>query len=438
MTTQDHVTVYAGTARGQVLIPPSKSIAHRALICAALCPPGSVSRLSYMPCNEDIDATIDGLRALGVNIDEQCGEDNTRVLTVEGCGGEWSPSEIPLGCRESGSTMRFLLPLCLLSEGSRTLTGSERLLDRLYPLPTALTQTRRMDRAPSYLEIGEGARLESGTFYFSQTVTSQWTTGLLMALPLLSGDSVIEFACPPESRSYIDMTLAVLARFGVTAAWLDDRRLQVKGGQTFCPMDMAVDGDASGAAFFHALRVMQPEGEVLDVVCRVSPDVIQGDAVCPRLLDQIKQRTSDELPQISLADCPDLGPMLFAAATALGGAIFTHTDRLRFKESDRVAAMIEELSKFGARCETSEDNGGTIIIHPLPDGLRVPNDIVHGHNDHRIVMSLAVLSTCLDAPSSVTIDDAHAVAKSFPDFFDRLHSLGIDYRKKLSAGKESV
>jgi 3-phosphoshikimate 1-carboxyvinyltransferase len=425
----DRVTVYAGTARGQVVMPPSKSIAHRALICAALCPRQSISRLSYMPCNEDIDATIDGLRALGVNIDEHFGEDNTRVLMVEGCGGEWSPSTTPLGCRESGSTMRFLLPLCLLSESGRTLTGSERLLDRLYPLPTALTQIRCMGREPSRLVIGEGARLESGTFYFSQTVTSQWTTGLLMALPLLSGDSVIEFACPPESRSYIDMTLAVLARFGVTAAWVDERHLQVKGGQTFCPMDMAVDSDASGAAFFHALRVMQPEQGALNVVSRLSSDVIQGDAVCPRLLDQIKQRASDELPQISLADCPDLGPMLFAAAAVLGGAIFTHTDRLRFKESDRVAAMVEELSKFGARCETSEDNGGTVIIHPLPDGLKIPNDIVHGHNDHRIVMSLAVLSACLDTPSSVTIDDTHAAAKSFPDFFDRLRSLGIDCRK---------
>lgn len=426
MTPRDTVTVWAGKPRGRVVIPPSKSIAHRALICAALCPRGSVSRLSNMPCNEDIDATVDCLTALGVRITQERGEDNTRTLTVEGCGGEWPSADNPLGCRESGSTLRFMLPLCLLSPIRRILTGSERLLTRLYPLPTALAERREIERTPNGVVIAEGSPLGGGTYSLAKTVTSQWTTGLLFVLPLLEEDSVIEFATPPESRSYIDMTVAMLSRFGVTAVWQDETHLRVSGSQTYRPCDMTVDGDASGAAFFHALKTLHG-GDQPFVVCPRSEDVVQGDAVCERLLNELKH---GDAPIISLADCPDLGPVLFAAAAAMRGGVFTHTDRLRVKESDRVAAMVQELSKFGVRCDVLDgEAGGTVVVHPSPDGLQTPSGVLHGHNDHRIVMSLAVLSTCLAPASTVTIDDAHAVAKSFPDFFDRLRSLGIDCRQ---------
>ena len=426
MTPRDTVTVWAGKPRGRVVIPPSKSIAHRALICAALCPRPSVSHLSNMPCNEDIDATVDCLTALGVHITQKRTQDNTRTLTVEGCGGEWTLADTPLGCRESGSTLRFMLPLCLLSPAHRTLTGSERLLTRLYPLPAALAERREIERTPDGVAVAEGLPLGGGTYSLAKTVTSQWTTGLLFVLPLLKGDSVIEFATPPESRSYIDMTVAMLSRFGVTAAWQDETRLRISGGQTYRPCDMAVDGDASGAAFFHALRALHGGDQPL-VVCPRSEDVVQGDAVCERLLNELKR---GDMKTVSLADCPDLGPVLFAAAAAMRGGVFTHTDRLRVKESDRVAAMVQELSKFGVRCDVLDgEAGGTVIVHSSPDGLQTPSGVLHGHNDHRIVMSLAVLSTCLAPAAPVTIDDAHAVAKSFPDFFDRLRSLGIDSRQ---------
>lgn len=425
MMPHDTVTIFAGKPGGRVVIPPSKSIAHRALICAALCPRGGVSRLSNMPCNEDIDATVDCLSALGVHITQERTENNTRTLTVEGCGGEWICSGAPLGCRESGSTLRFMLPLCLLSPACRTLTGSERLLTRLYPLPTALAARRAIERTPEGIAIVGGAPLESGIYSLAKTVTSQWTTGLLFVLPLLKGDSIIEFSAPPESRSYIDMTVAMLSRFGVTATWQDETHLIVSGSQSYRPHDMAVDGDASGAAFFHALKTLHG-GDQPFVVCPRSEDVAQGDAVCERLLNELKH---GDMPTVSLADCPDLGPVLFAAAAVMRGGIFTHTDRLRLKESDRVAAMVQELSNFGVRLDVLDGQvGGTVIVHPSPDGLQVPSGILHGHNDHRIVMSLAVLSTCLGTSSTVTIDDAHAVTKSFPDFFDKLRSIGIDCR----------
>jgi 3-phosphoshikimate 1-carboxyvinyltransferase len=429
MKQRDMVTVTPGIARGSVLIPPSKSIAHRALICAALAPRGSVSRLTNLPFGEDIDATLDCLRALGAHLDEQreAGGD-TRRVTVAGCGGQWTREDAPLSCRESGSTLRFMLPLCLLSDAKRTLTGSEKLLSRPLDDYSALLESRGCVRAEDGICLDGGAPLTSGTYMLTGKSSSQFITGLLFVLPLLEGDSTIEFPAPPESRSYIDMTIAVLARFGVSAVWTDDTHLQVKGGQTFCAADMAIDGDASGAAFFRALDAMNEQNNV-EVSCRTSPDVHQGDAVCPALLADLKAATRDDLPTISLADCPDLGPVLFCAAAALGGAVFTHTDRLRLKESDRVAAMVEELEKFGAVCTVCDgQDGGTVTILPPPEGLHTPTEILHGHNDHRIVMSLSVLSACLGGSEPVTIDDAHAVNKSFPSFFSHLQGLGISVK----------
>lgn len=427
MDRNDMVTIVPGVARGRVIIPPSKSVAHRALICAALTPRGSVSRLTNLPYNEDIDATLDCLRALGVDLDEQreAGGD-TRCVTVAGCGGEWTKTDAPLACRESGSTLRFMLPLCLLSDAPRTLLGSEKLMSRPLDDYRALMEDRGCIRTEGGLRLGGGAPLAGGTLTLSGQSSSQFITGLLFVLPLLDEDSVIELPAPPESRSYIDMTIAVQARFGVRAVWTDETHLHVPGGQAYRATDMAIDGDASGAAFFYALNAMNEQNNV-EVVCLTSSDVHQGDAVCPALVADLKAATQEHLPVISLADCPDLGPMLFCAAAALGGATFTHTDRLRLKESDRVAAMVEELEKFGAVCTVCDGlDGGTVTILPPPDGLRAPAEILHGHNDHRIVMSLSVLAACLGGSEPVTIDDAHAIAKSFPGFFERLRELGIE------------
>ncbi len=423
---RDTVTIQPGRAAGRVVVPPSKSVAHRALICAALTPCGSVSRLTNLPLGEDIDATLDCLRALGVHLDEHREADgDTRQVTVHGCGGRWTREDAPLHCRESGSTLRFMLPLCLLSDAPRTLLGSDKLMSRPLDDYRALMEGRGCVRTEDGLCLGGGAPLTGGTYTLTGKSSSQFVTGLLFVLPLMEGNSVIAFPAPPESRSYIDMTIAVLARFGVRAEWIDETHLQVAGGQTYRAVDMTVDGDASGAAFFYALNAMKKQNDV-EVVCPVSEDIPQGDAVCPALLTHLKAATQGNLPVVSLADCPDLGPMLFCAAAALGGATFIHTDRLRLKESDRVAAMVEELEKFGAVCTVTDGlDGGTVTILPPPDGLRAPAEILHGHNDHRIVMSLCVLSACLNGNAPVTIDDAHAIAKSLPEFFCRLWQLGI-------------
>ena len=427
MNVTDIVTITPGVARGRVVIPPSKSVAHRALICAALASRGCVSRLGGMPYNQDIDATMDCLRALGVRMtDEREASGETRCVTVFGCGGQWTKNDEPLSCRESGSTLRFLLPLCLLSDAPRTLKGSERLLARPLDDYRSLFEGREWTSVEGGLRIGGGSVLRGQTFSLSGKSSSQFITGLLFVLPLLGEDSVIELPSAPESKSYIDMTIAVQARFGVVATWQDDTHLIVKGGQTYRAADMTADGDASGAAFFYALDALKSGGEPLEIVCAGSDDVRQGDAVCPSLLAQIAAASPDRLPVISLADCPDLGPILFTAAAALHGAIFTHTDRLRLKESDRISTMVQELEKFGARFEVIDGvDGGRVTVLPPEGGLHTPTGVLRGHNDHRVVMSLAVLSACMSDPTPIRIDDAHAVTKSFPDFFDRLRKLGV-------------
>lgn len=441
------VTVQKGTARGKVRIPTSKSIAHRALICAALAAKPSRSIISMVPYNEDIDATLDCLESLGVYF--RCEDDfetHTRTVFIEGRGGQWQDGDrggAILRCRESGSTLRFMLPLCLLTDSGRTLSGSTRLLQRPLDDYRSLFEDRSWTLGEVSLDIGWGTAVKGGTFHLEGKTSSQFVTGLLFILPLLNEDSTIELSQPPESRSYIDMTIAVMKHFGATAEWIDDTTIFVRGGQQYHAAEIVVDGDASGAAFFHALNALGGEVEICNV--SAEDDVFQGDSVCPKLLDKILHR-DQEIPEISLADCPDLGPILFAVAALEKGTIFTHTKRLRLKESDRVDAMACELAKFGAIVVTSDDRGlekniqellpeklkayksgeeygGWVFITAPRHGLHAAREILLGHNDHRIVMSLAVLASVV---GKGTIDHAAAVNKSFPEFYECLMQLGLD------------
>lgn len=250
--------------------------------------------------------------------------------------------------------------------------------------------------------------LLSGEFTVPGNISSQFISGLLFALPLLTGDSTIRIIPPVESESYIRMTLAVLSHFGVEAV-LDNHTIHVRGGQKYLSRDMTVEGDWSNAAFFLALNVL--DGQV--DVAGLNPESLQGDRTCLRHFAALK----GGMPTIDLSDCPDLGPVAMALSAALHGAEFTGIRRLRMKESDRCAAMASELAKFGVRAEISEN---TMTI--FPSKIKPPTEPLWGHNDHRIVMALAVLATVTGA----TIGGAEAVDKSLPDFFARLKQLGIE------------
>ncbi len=399
------VTILPGRASGRMMAPPSKSMAHRYLIGAALA--GGTSSVRNLAASQDILATADCLRALGATVEGL----ERGTATVRGFGGKpTTAGERHLYCRESGSTLRFLIPLCLV-DGERTvLHGSGRLLQRPLELYRELCEARGIEFAQTADTVTVCGRLRPGEYAMRGDVSSQFITGLLFALPLLDGDSHIRLTTPIESRSYLELTIAALSAFGVHVEWRGERELYIPGGQSYCATDITVEGDHSNAAFFGALNAVGGNVTLRGLV----EDSLQGDRVWKRHIDAL----CEGCPTISLADCPDLGPVLMAVAAAKGGATFTDAARLRIKESDRAAAMAAELSAFGVPLTISAD-GGTVTV---PGGkLRAPARPLDGHNDHRIVMSLAVLCTLTGG----TVCGAQAVSKSMPDFFDALCELGV-------------
>ncbi|MBR4863733.1 MAG: 3-phosphoshikimate 1-carboxyvinyltransferase [Oscillospiraceae bacterium] len=397
-----NVTIQKGRACGTVSAPPSKSMAHRLLICAGLSP--SVSHINNVDFNEDILATIDCLRAFGAECTIQ-GD----VVTVKGIDPRKSvPSEV-LNCRESGSTLRFFIPLSLLSGKKVTLIGTEKLLSRPLNVYEKLCAEYGFSFVQDSRTVEVSGCLSGGCFSVPGDISSQFITGLLFALPLAGKDSVIKIAPPLESRGYIDLTLQSLHTFGIRADWLDAFTLEIPGNQTYAAVDATVEGDYSGAAFFAALRALGNDV----TVAGLRENSLQGDKVYEDYFEKLCNGT----PTLHIADCPDLGPILFAVAAAKNGAVFTGTRRLKIKESDRAAAMAEELAAFGTEVIVEDDT-----VKVIAKDFHAPTAALKGHNDHRIVMSISVLLT----RTGGTIKGAQAVRKSFPDFFDRLASLGIE------------
>lgn len=394
-----NVQIFPSRAAGEVAAPPSKSMAHRALLCAALSEGSTVRGLAY---SQDVLATIQCLRALGAAV-----EQNGDTVRLGGLRPFDIPDAVCLDCHESGSTLRFLLPLCMLSGRVVTLTGSQRLFER----PLSVYETIAHEQGGLFEKEGNRLRvcggLRAGTYRVPGNISSQFITGLLYALPLLPGDSRLEIVDGLESGSYVDLTLAALKEFGVSIH-REGTVLHIPGEQKFDCCAYTVEGDCSNAAFLDALNVVG--GAVR--VTGLATDTQQGDRVYRHLFDGLLAGVR----RFDLTDCPDLGPILFALAAATGGATFTGTARLSIKESDRCAAMATELAKYGIEVQVGEN---TVYVHP--GVLQAPSEPLYGHNDHRIVMALAVLCTITGG----IIEGAEAVRKSFPDFFDVLKSLQI-------------
>jgi len=388
--------------QGSIKAPPSKSMAHRLLICAGLCP-GGESRISGIELSEDILATIDCLRAMGAECSVQ-GD----CVTVRGTDPLAATAGRVLRCRESGSTLRFFIPIALLSREKTGFEGTAKLLSRPLGVYEDICSRQGLlfERKDSITLQG---RLSAGLYTLPGDVSSQFVSGLLFALPLLEADSELRLIPPVESRSYIDLTLSALRDFGVEARWIDDCSIVVPGEQSYRGRNISVEGDHSIAAFLSALNMLG--GQV--GLQGLRQDSLQGDRVYSGHFQAIKEGYA----KVSLADCPDLGPILFAMAAAFHGGKFTNTRRLRIKESDRAQAMAQELKKFGAELIVDEDE-----VSVLPGKLVAPKAELYGHNDHRIVMSMAVLLTKFGG----TIYDAQAVSKSYPGFFETLKNLGID------------
>ncbi len=408
---QFNVKIEPSRLSGRVTAPPSKSISHRALICAALAEGESV--ISNLAFSQDILATIDVLTAIGAEIKKT----DESTLKVKGIAGKPRSLAI-LGCRESGSTLRFMIPICLLSHEEFRLSGSEKLLSRPLSVYEELFKERYCGSDGNTLTLASGSPIRSGEYRVPGNISSQFITGLLFALPLCEGDSRLVIEGNFESASYVDLTLASLSEFGINIT-REGNIFNIKGNQKYRSADTRIEGDASNAAFFAAIDLIG--GEV--TVDGLNPESMQGDMVFNEHFRALK--ANFDVP-IDLSDCPDLAPILFSAAALSGGGEFTHTDRLRLKESDRISAMAEELAKFGAVLEVTDGlSGGTVKL--LPTELHAPIAPLSSHNDHRIAMSMAILCCKYGG----VIESAEAVRKSLPDFFEILASLGADIQTEI-------
>ena len=390
-----------GRACGEVTAPASKSMAHRLLIAAAMGEKLSTVRgISYC---EDVLASIDCLRALGASITL---DGDTATVTGFGKRGA-RPSDV-LNCRESGSTLRFLIPIASLSGEITELCGSEYLMGRPLSVYEKIFAERGM-----LFEKGETLRIKGplmpGEYRIPGNISSQFITGLLFALPTLDADSRIIIDPPFESRSYAALTIDALNQFGVDAYFEDELTVFIPGNQKYQSADVEVEGDYSGSAFTEALGLLG--GEV--TVTGLSESSKQGDRIYREYYALLKSGC----PTLSVEDCPDLAPVLMALAAALNGATLVGTARLAMKESDRGRVMAKELRKLGASVAVEENR---ITVHPCR--ITAPTERLCGHNDHRIVMSLSLLLTLVGGE----IDGASAITKSYPDFFLDLERLGIE------------
>jgi len=387
--------------RGVITAPPSKSDSHRLLIAAGLAKGRSV--IKNIDISADIEASLRCLKALGADVSFK---NNTAYVT--GADIRFAESAA-LDCGECGTSLRFFLPLCLVSGSEMRLTGSERLLSR----PMTVYEDICRERNLAYENSGSGIKvrgpLAPGKFAVRGDISSQFVSGLLYALPLIGGKSTVEIIPPFESRPYVDMTLAVLKKAGIEIMQTDAFTFEIDGPHEYKPLCETAEGDWSNAAFIYALKYL---GFDVDV-SGVDPGSLQGDRVCVDLFEKL----SLGYTEADLSDCPDLAPVLFTFAGMNKGARFTGTRRLEIKESDRVAAMACELKKAGIEIEQGENE---VIIHP--EGFHAPSEALCGHNDHRIVMSLAVMC----AVTGGEIDGAQAVAKSWPAFFEVLKSAGVE------------
>ncbi len=395
------VNIEKSSPAGIIKAPASKSASHRLLICAGLS--GGRSVITNVAFSEDIKATIRCLEAIGCKTEIK---DDT--VTVDGICDFSRIGEKILDCGESGSTLRFFIPICLLSGNKVTLTGSKKLLSRPLNVYGKICEKQNIKMSISETEITVNGKISADDFEVQGNVSSQFISGLLFALPLLENNSTIKIIPPFESRPYVDMTIDVMKKFGVSAEFTGESKIKIEGKQKYAPCSTAVEGDWSNAAFFYAFKESGADIEITGT----DSGSVQGDKICVEYLKRMK----DGFCTLDLADCPDLAPILFAFAAKHNGAGFLNTNRLRMKESDRVDCMQQELYKLGASMLVG-NNELTVV----KSEIHRPQEAISGCNDHRIVMAMAYLLTFTGG----VIDGYEAVRKSYPDFFEVLEKAGV-------------
>ncbi len=389
-------------AKGSVTPPSSKSYAHRLLVCAALSEGESV--IENIGTNDDILATAECLNKMGAQITI----DGT-TATVNGISLGERADKLSLFCNESGSTLRFLIPLSLVLSKETSFIGKGRLMERPQTVYEELFETKGCSFEKTANDLVVKGVLHSGVYEVAGDVSSQFITGLLFALPLLQGDSEIRLTTPLQSAPYVDITIDVLSCFGIEIKRVCDTFF-IKGNQQYRTCNTICEGDWSNAAFLDGFNLVG--GNV--TLEKMNPHSKQGD----RIYKDYFRLLCDGTPELDISQYPDLGPVLIACAVLKNGAKLKGTNRLKIKESDRGQVMAQELCKFGVNLQIGDD----YIIIPRCE-LKAPFKNIDCHNDHRIAMSFSVLCSVTGG----VLEGAECVNKSYPGFFNCIKELGIQY-----------
>lgn len=396
------VKILPSKTSGEVSAPPSKSFAHRYLIGSVLSRGKCV--IKNIADSDDISATLSCIEQLGGSVTK-----DGNIVTVIPTNEKQIENAV-FDCKESGSTLRFFIPV-VLATGAKNCTflGSERLLARGIKEYEKLFENSDVKIKSDEKSIEISGTLSAGNYEISGEVSSQYTTGMLFALSVLDGKSTLKITGNAESRAYVDMTIKVLKDFGADIAEPEKNYFEINGKGRLSPGEFTVEGDWSNAAFLIALSRLL--GTIS--VSGLNENSVQGDRFSSVAFDAL----DGENAEIDLKDCPDLAPILFAYAAYKNGGKFINTRRLRVKESDRANVMAEELKKFGANVKVYENS-----VEIEKTQLKPPIVPLCGHNDHRIVMALSVLAAVFGAE----IDGAEAINKSYPDFFRVIKKAGVN------------
>lgn len=402
-----NIKITPKTLSGSVTIPPSKSISHRALICAALSKGESEIR-GLLEC-EDIDATTSALTALGAEIRTENG-----ITYVKGI--ENPPARVDIDCRESGSTLRFLIPVAAALGVEATFTGSGKLPTR--PITPYIEEFPKhgveflSDTMPYHIK----GKLTAGQYPVTGDISSQFITGLLFALPLLEGSSTIVLTSPLQSKPYADITISCMKTFGIETLEFNGN-YSVKGIQSYKATNYTVEGDCSQAAFFAVANCLGSNLELKGL----NPNSVQGDrAVFDIINNMIRIGSNYSGFDVDASDIPDIVPILTVlAAFADSPSHIRGCKRLRIKESDRLESISTVLNSLGADVRIVNDELEINGVKELHGG------VCSSYNDHRIAMSLAIASQrCTE---ELIITNAECVAKSYPTFFEDFREVGGEY-----------
>lgn len=398
---------------GKIHIPPSKSMAHRSIICASLAK--GTSTIKNVAYSKDIIATIEGMRQLGAKI-----ETYDDYVVIEGINDFNHLQSNNIFCNESGSTLRFFIPIFSLTKQKITFSGAGRLMQRPQTIYEEIFKAQGLSFIQDNETIIINDCLKPSHYELAGDVSSQFISGLLFTLPLLNGDSTIHIKPPFESKSYVLLTIEMLERFNIKVEWLDENTIKIKGNQTYQACDYTIEGDYSQLAFFAVLAAINHDLEITGV----NHDSKQGDKQIIDILKDFNVKIEpinhgykvyqSELKacDIDLANCPDLGPILcILASFAQGKTKIYHAGRLRIKESDRIQAMEDELNKLNLNISSTYDE---IFIEGLT--FNDSYQVYSAHNDHRIVMALSVLLSKINHGG--LIEEAQAIEKSYPTFFE--------------------